>query len=244
MTLDATDASFENDVLVRSDAVPVVVDLWAPWCGPCKTLSPIIERVVEATAGAVELVKVNVDENPMVSQSFGVQSIPAVFAISQRRVVDQFVGALGEAAVRAFVERLLPVASEADELIALGDEASLRRALELEPDRPEAVVALAEILVGRGTPEDALSLLAKIPDTGEARRVAALARLAVAGTHVPPEGPSASEDAQLEEHMGALLDRVKTDDGARQELVDLLETMDASDPRREQYRRALASRLF
>jgi putative thioredoxin len=244
MTLDATDASFENDVLVRSDAVPVVVDLWAPWCGPCKTLSPIIERVVEATAGAVELVKVNVDENPMVSQSFGVQSIPAVFAISQRRVVDQFVGALGEAAVRAFVERLLPVASEADELIALGDEASLRRALELEPDRPEAIVALAEILVGRGAPEDALSLLAKIPDTGEARRVAALARLAVAGRYVPPEGPSEGGDAQLEEHMGALLDRVKTDDGARQELVDLLETMDPSDPRREQYRRALASRLF
>ena len=81
MTLDVTDASFENDVLVRSDAVPVVVDLWAPWCGPCKTLSPVIERVVEATAGAVELVKVNVDENPMISQSFAVQSIPAVFAI-------------------------------------------------------------------------------------------------------------------------------------------------------------------
>ncbi len=244
MTLDATDASFENDVLVRSDSVPVVVDLWAPWCGPCKTLSPIIERVVEATAGAVELVKVNVDENPKISQSFQVQSIPAVFAISQRRVVDQFIGALGETAVHAFVDRLLPVASEAEELIALGDEASLRRALELEPDRPEAVVGLAEILVGRGEPEDALSLLAKIADTGEARRVAALARLAIAGTPVPPEGTGGDGEVELEEHMGALLERVKTDDDARQELVDLLETMDPSDPRREQYRRALASRLF
>ena len=85
MTLDTTDASFDNDVLVRSDAVPVVVDLWAPWCGPCKTLSPIIERVVEATAGAVELVKVNVDENPRIAQSFQAQSIPAVFAIKDRR---------------------------------------------------------------------------------------------------------------------------------------------------------------
>ena len=94
MTLDATDASFDNDVLARSDTVPVIVDLWAPWCGPCKTLSPIIERVVEATGGAVELVKVNVDENPRISQSFQVQSIPAVFAISERRVVDQFIGAL------------------------------------------------------------------------------------------------------------------------------------------------------
>ena len=224
MTLDATDASFENDVLVRSDAAPVVVDLWAPWCGPCKTLSPIIERVVEATAGAVELVKVNVDENPKIAQSFQVQSIPAVFAIKDRRVVDQFIGALGEAAV--------------------GDEASLRRALELDPDRPEAVVGLAEILLGRGEPEDALSLLAKIPDTGEARRVAALARLAIAGTPVSPEGTSGGGGIELEEHIGVLLDRVKTDDEARQELVDLLETMDPSDPRREQYRRALASRLF
>jgi putative thioredoxin len=242
MTVDATDASFDNDVLVRSDTVPVVVDLWAPWCGPCKTLSPIIERVVEATAGAVELVKVNVDENPRISQSFQVQSIPAVFAIKERRVVDQFIGALGEAAVRSFVERLLPAASEADKLIALGDEASLRRALELEPDRPEAVVGLAEILVDRGEPEDALSLFAKIPDTGEARRVAALARLAIAGTPVSRGG--ADGGRELEEHMGALLERVKTDDEARQELVDLLETMDPSDPRRAQYRRALASRLF
>ena len=244
MTLDATDASFDNDVLVRSDAVPVVVDLWAPWCGPCKTLSPIIERVVEATAGAVELVKVNVDENPRIAQSFQVQSIPAVFAIKDRRVVDQFIGALGEAAVREFVNRLLPVASEAEELIALGDEASLRRALELEPDRPEAVVGLAEILVRRGEPEDALSLLAKIPDTGEARRVAALARLAIAGTSVAPGTANGAGSMELEEHMAALLDRVKTDDEARQELVDLLETMEPSDPRREQYRRALASRLF
>ena len=244
MTLDTTDASFDNDVLVRSDAVPVVVDLWAPWCGPCKTLSPIIERVVEATAGAVELVKVNVDENPRIAQSFEVQSIPAVFAIKDRRVVDQFIGALGEAAVREFVNRLLPVASEAEELIALGDEASLRRALELEPDRPEAVVGLAEILVRRGEPEDALSLLAKIPDTGEARRVAALARLAIAGTSVAPGTANGAGSMELEEHMAALLDRVKTDDEARQELVDLLETMEPSDPRREQYRRALASRLF
>jgi len=244
MTLDATDASFDNDVLVRSDAVPVLVDLWAPWCGPCKTLSPIIERVVEATAGAVELVKVNVDENPRIAQSFQVQSIPAVFAIKDRRVVDQFIGALGEAAVREFVNRLLPVASEAEELIAVGDEASLRRALELEPDRPEAVVGLAEILVRRGEPEDALSLLAKIPDTGEARRVAALARLAIAGTSVAPGTANGAGSMELEEHMAALLDRVKTDDEARQELVDLLETMEPSDPRREQYRRALASRLF
>jgi putative thioredoxin len=244
MTLDSTDASFEEDVLVRSDTVPVLVDLWAPWCGPCKALSPILERVVDATGGAVELVKVNVDENPLIAQSFQVQSIPAVFAIRNRQIVDRFIGALGESAVREFVNRLLPTQSEAEKLVAVGDETSLRRALEIEPDLPAAVVGLAEILVGRGEAEEALGLLAKIPDVGEARRVAALARLAVAGTSVAANANGAGRGAELETHLDALLERVKSDDEARQEFVDLLETMDPSDPRRDQYRRALASRLF
>ncbi len=244
MTIDTTDASFENDVLVRSDTVPVIVDLWAPWCGPCKALSPIIERVVDATGGAVELVKVNVDDNPMIAQSFQTQSIPAVFAIKDRKIVDRFIGALPEAAVREFVDRLLPAPSEAEQLVAAGDEASLRQALELEPDLPSAVVALAEILVGRGEAEEALALLAKIPDIGDARRVAALARLAVAGAPVVPSGNGADGDTELEKHLDALLERAKSDEVARQELVDLIETMDPEDPRRSRYRRALAARLF
>ncbi len=243
MTFDATDATFETDVLVRSDAVPVVVDLWAPWCGPCKTLGPIIERVVEATGGAVELAKVNVDENPRIAQSFQVQSIPAVFAIKDRKVVDRFIGALPESAVREFVDRLVPAASEAEELVARGDEASLRRALELEPDLPAAVVGLAEILVGQGEPQEALKLLARIPDTVETRRVAALARLAVSGSASPERG-NGDGGAGLDRRLDGLLDRAKTDDDARQELLDLLETMEPSDPRRERYRRSLASRLF
>ncbi len=244
MAIDSTDASFEDDVLVRSDTVPVLVDLWAPWCGPCKSLSPIIERVVEATGGAVELVKVTIDENPLIAQSFQVQSIPAVFAIRNRQIVDRFIGALGEGAVREFVDKLLPAPSEAEKLLAAGDEASIRRALELEPDLPGAAVALAEILVGRGEPAEALSLLARIPDAGEARRVAALARLAVAGSPATLHANGAGDELALERHLDALLERVKTDDEARQELVDLLETMDPSDPRRQRYRRALASRLF
>ena len=112
--VDATDATFEDVVLARSIARPVVVDLWAPWCGPCTTLGPMIERVVAATDGAVELVKVNVDENPAISASFRVQSIPAVFAIRDGAVVDQFIGAQPEEVVQAFVDRLAPVRSEAD----------------------------------------------------------------------------------------------------------------------------------
>ncbi|MGA9078589.1 MAG: tetratricopeptide repeat protein [Acidimicrobiales bacterium] len=235
MTRETTDATFQADVVARSAERPVVVDLWAPWCGPCGTLGPILEKVVGETAGAVELVKVNVDENPQVSAAFQVQSIPAVYAMRDGKVVDGFIGAVGEPAVREFVGRLSPKPSEADRLTEAGDEASLRAALELEPDHPGAVVALAELLVGRGDSEEALTLLARVPDSDRTRRVAALARLSANGT-----GPAESAEARLDD----LLARVKSDDGARQEFLDLLETMDPEDPRRDRYRRALASRLF
>src|SRR5688500_8870793 len=125
---DVTDTTFEQLVLDRSDQVPVVVDLWAPWCGPCKTLGPILEKVIGETDGKVELTKVNVDENPRVGATFRVQSIPAVFAIDKRQIVDHFVGALPEAAVREFVDRLAPAASPADKLAALGTEDAFRAA--------------------------------------------------------------------------------------------------------------------
>jgi putative thioredoxin len=132
--MDVTDQTFQSDVLDRSATVPVIVDLWAPWCGPCKTLGPMIEKAVADTGGAVELVKVNVDENPRWHRPSTVQSIPAVFALSHGQVVDQFIGALPEAQMTAFVQRLAPAPSEADTLGGGRDEASLRKALELEPD--------------------------------------------------------------------------------------------------------------
>jgi len=163
--LDVTDATFERDVIQRSHEVPVVVDLWAAWCGPCRTLGPILETVIAETEGRVELAKVDVDANPMVSNAFGVQSIPAVYAISEGKVVDSFVGALPEHRVREWVARLAPSTSEVDLLVEQGDEASLRKALELEPDHVGAVVALAELLVSKGSAEEALGLLARIPET-------------------------------------------------------------------------------
>lgn len=233
---DVSDQTFEQEVLVRSEELPVVVDLWAPWCGPCRTLGPIIEKVVDETEGAVTLVKVNVDENPQISAAFQVQSIPAVFAIRDRKAVDGFIGALPEAQVRAFVNRLAPAPSEADELVAKGDEASLRAALELQPDHAGAVVALAELLVGRDAPDEALALLARIPETTETRRVAALARLSASGEVEAVEDPGPRLDA--------LLEQVKQDETARREFLDLLETMPAEDPRRAEYRRQLSARLF
>ncbi len=234
--IDVTDATFERDVLDRSVEVPVVVDLWAPWCGPCRTLGPVLERVVGATDGRVELAKVNVDDNPGIAASFQVQSIPAVYAVQDRQVVDGFIGALPEAQVAEFVARLHPAPSEADQLAAAGDEASLLRALELQPDHPVAVVALARLRVDQGRPDEALELLGRIPETAESRQVAAEARLARQHVQVGPEG--------IDGRLDALLERVKGDDQARQEFLDLLETLGPDDPRTAGYRKALAARLF
>jgi putative thioredoxin len=237
--VDVTDQTFQDEVLARSATVPVVVDLWAPWCGPCKTLGPILEKVVAGTDGRVALAKVNVDENPRVAQTFGVQSIPAVFAIANGQVVDQFIGALPEAQVAAFVQRLAPPPSEADQLVTQGDEASLRQALELEPGHVAATEALARILIDKGDGAGALAALQRIPETDGGRALAAEARLLLAGVDVSEDG-SGTIEAKLNE----LLERVRDDEAARQEFVDLLETMGAGDPRTNEYRRALAARLF
>ncbi|MBK9181064.1 MAG: tetratricopeptide repeat protein [Acidimicrobiales bacterium] len=237
MSIDVTDATFERDVLDRSVDVPVVVDLWAPWCGPCKVLGPILESAVGEQQGRVVLAKVNVDDNPQVAAAFQVQSIPAVYAVHDRKVVDGFIGAQGEPAVRDFIDGLLPTEEETEvtKLIRAGDEVSLRRALELDPDNEAAVVALAELLVAAGQGDEALQLLARVPESAETRRVAALARL----------GDEANGDPDdIESRLASLLDRVKGDEEARQEFVDLLEVMGSDDPRTMQYRKALTARLF
>jgi putative thioredoxin len=234
--IDVTDDTFESAVLERSDAVPVVIDLWAPWCGPCRTLGPILEKVIDERQGSVELVKVNVDENPRISATFQTQSIPAVYAVVGRKVVDGFIGAVPEQQVRDFVDRLSPAPSEADELAARGDEASLRAALELQHDHAGAVVALARLLTDRGDAAEALDLLARIPETPDARQIAAEARLAAEGVDVPADGVGVLLDG--------LLPRVKDDEAARQEFLDLLETLGPDDPRTARYRKALAAALF
>jgi putative thioredoxin len=231
--MDVTDATFEQDVLERSTQATVIVDLWAEWCGPCKQLGPIIEKVVEESGGRAVLAKVDVDANPRVAQSFQVQSIPAVYAVRDRKVVDGIIGALPESQVRAFVDAVAPAASEADVLAARGDETSLRAALDLEHDHSAAVVALAELLAERGDGEEALELLGRIPETAETRRIAALARVGA------DEG-----DDEIERELHELLDRVKSDDAARQRFVDLLEVLGPDDPRTARYRKQLTARLF
>ena len=237
MAIDVTDATFQTEVVDRSMSNVVVVDLWAPWCEPCKTLGPIIESVVDATDGKAVLVKINIDENPAISQAFRVQSIPAVYALKDGQVVDGFMGALPEHEVREFVERLLP--TEADNMlasmIAMGDEGSLRAALQIDPANEDAIVALAELLIARGENEEALALVSRIPETERTRVVAAKARLGEGGGL-----PDDDHDATLTE----LLDRVKTDDDARQQYVDILELMGPGDPRTASYRKMLTQRLY
>jgi putative thioredoxin len=235
--IDVTDDTFEQDVLERSKQVPVVVDLWAPWCGPCRTLGPIVEKVVGETEGRVELVKVNVDDNPRVAATFQVQSIPAVYALKDAKVVDGFIGALPEKGVAEFVARLAPTETEADLLVAAGDEESLRKALEQDPDHEGAVVTLAELLAERGESDEALRLLARLPETAETRRVAAIARLG-------DEATSVSKNGDVEHRLDGLLERVKDDADARQEFVDLLEVLGPDDPRTVRYRKALTARLY
>ena len=237
MSIDVTDATFPTEVVERSKQVPVVVDLWAEWCGPCKTLGPILEKVIDETEGKVVLAKVDVDTNQQTAAAFQVQGIPAVYALKDGKVVDGFVGAQPEANVREFIAGLLPTEAEdaLADLLAAGDEASLRQVLEAEPGHEQAVVALASLLVAQGddaSKAEALALLERIPESADTRRVAALARI----------GADTKDD--VTDELDGLLARVKDDDAARQRFIDLLEVMGADDPRTAGYRKQLTARLF
>lgn len=237
---DVTDATFQTQVVDRSRTLPVIVDLWASWCQPCKQLTPLIEKAVADTGGAVELAKVDIEANPGVAQAFRVQSIPAVYAMVDGQVADGFVGAQGEAQVREFVQRLVPTPemTEVEALVAAGDEASLRAALQIESDNEAAVTALAGLLINAGRIAEATELLERVPDTPEVRRLMALAR--VAGSEDSPAAASSDVEAEL----AALLGSVKSDEDARQRFVDLLEVLGPEDPRTSAWRKRLSAALF
>jgi putative thioredoxin len=185
VVFDATDADFQTAVIDRSHRTPVVVDLWADWCGPCKQLGPMLERAVTARGGDVVLAKVDTEANPGVAQAFAVQSIPAVFGIRDGRVVAQFVGVRPEAEIARFLDDLAP--SEADRAVQRARalhgqerEAELRRALELEPTHREAAIGLGDLLVDRDA-EGAIELVTPHRPDPAAEAVVTRAELALGG---------------------------------------------------------------
>ncbi len=221
MIHDVAEVDFQHQVLERSAEVPVVVDFWAEWCGPCRTLGPALEQAVSSRGGKVDLAKVDVDANQQLASAFRVQGIPAVKAFRDGEVVAEFTGAVPPAQIEAFLDRILP--SEAEELGkaagAEGDEAGLREALAMEPGNKPIVLALARLLLARGEIAESLDLTEPLAATDfELAGLTARARL-MQGDDSPDEAFAAWDAGDHDQSLELLQSAVETADPDRRELL-------------------------
>jgi putative thioredoxin len=244
--IDVTDATFDSDVLERSKQLPVVVDFWADWCGPCKMLGPIVERAADAREGEVVLAKLDTDANQRTAARYQIQGIPAVKAFKDGKVVSEFVGAQPPQNVERFFDALVP--TEADRLVAAGDEASLRRAVELEPSRADAVVPLARLLLARGERDEALRIAGNVAGSFQAEGLAARIRLEDRGEPDLTAAWEALDRGDHEAAIDALIGALPASDGTREDIrqavVAILDELGVDHPLARDARRRLAAALY